>query len=57
VSGVGRVILARMIRLHSSVKTVEVHRANISHKPKLKLKRGTDLGGYAIQWTEVQNAR
>jgi DNA-binding NarL/FixJ family response regulator len=46
-----------MIRLHSSVKTVEVHRANISHKPKLKLKRGTDLGGYAIQWTEVQNAR
>ena len=39
--------------LHLSVKTVEVHRANIKHK--LELKRGTDLVRYAIRWTEVQN--
>jgi DNA-binding NarL/FixJ family response regulator len=39
--------------LHLSVKTVEVHRANIKHK--LKLKRGADLVRYAIRWTEVQN--
>jgi DNA-binding NarL/FixJ family response regulator len=41
--------------LHLSVKTVEVHRANIKHK--LKLKRGDDLVGYAIRWTETQNPR
>jgi DNA-binding NarL/FixJ family response regulator len=40
-------------RLYLSVKTVEVHRANIKHK--LELKRGTDLVRYAIRWTEVQN--
>jgi DNA-binding NarL/FixJ family response regulator len=40
-------------QLHLSVKTVEVHRANIKHK--LDLKRGTDLVRYAIRWTEVQN--
>jgi DNA-binding NarL/FixJ family response regulator len=40
-------------QLHLSVKTVEVHRANI--KQKLELKRGTDLVRYAIRWTEVQN--
>ena len=39
--------------LHLSVKTVEVHRANIKHK--LELKRGADLVRYAIRWTEVQN--
>ena len=39
--------------LHLSVKTVEVHRANI--KRKLELKRGADLVRYAIRWTEVQN--
>ena len=39
--------------LHLSVKTVEVHRANIKHK--LELKRGTDLVRYDIRWTEVQN--
>jgi DNA-binding NarL/FixJ family response regulator len=39
--------------LHLSVKTVEVHRANIKHK--LELMRGTDLVRYAIRWTEVQN--
>ena len=41
--------------LHLSVKTVEVHRANIKHK--LKLQRGADLGRYAIRWTEDQNVR
>ena len=40
-------------RLRLSVKTVEVHRANIKHK--LELERGTDLVRYAIRWTEVQN--
>jgi DNA-binding NarL/FixJ family response regulator len=40
-------------QLHLSVKTVEVHRANIKHK--LELERGTDLVRYAIRWTEVQN--
>ena len=40
-------------RLRLSVKTVEVHRANIKHK--LELNSGTDLVRYAIRWTEVQN--
>jgi DNA-binding NarL/FixJ family response regulator len=39
--------------LHLSIKTVEVHRANIKHK--LELEHGTDLVRYAIRWTEVQN--
>jgi DNA-binding NarL/FixJ family response regulator len=39
--------------LHLSVKTVEVHRANIKHK--LELKRGADLVRYAIRWIEVQS--
>jgi DNA-binding NarL/FixJ family response regulator len=39
--------------LHLSIKTVDVHRANIKHK--LELKHGTDLVRYAIRWTEVQN--
>ena len=38
--------------LHLSVKTVEVHRANI--KRKLELKSGADLVRYAIRWTEAQ---
>ena|SRR6266446_4751213 len=40
-------------RLHLSVKTVEVHRANI--KRKLELKSGNDLVRYAIRWTEAQH--
>jgi DNA-binding NarL/FixJ family response regulator len=38
--------------LHLSVKTVEVHRANI--KGKLKLKTATELVRYAVQWAETQ---
>jgi len=38
--------------LHLSVKTVEVHRANI--KKKLELKSGADLVRYSIRWTEAQ---
>jgi len=38
--------------LHLSVKTVEVHRANI--KEKLKLKTATDLVRYAVRWAEAQ---
>lgn len=37
-------------RLHLSVKTVEVHRANI--KRKLKLPSGGEVVRYAIRWTE-----
>ncbi len=40
-------------RLHLSVKTVEVHRANI--KRKLKLKSGADLVRHAIRWEEAQH--
>ena len=39
-------------RLHLSVKTVEVHRANI--KEKLNLKTATDLVRFAVRWTDVQ---
>lgn len=40
--------------LHLSVKTVEVHRANI--KEKLSLKSATDLVRYAVRWVEAQGA-
>lgn len=39
--------------LHLSIKTVEVHRANI--KRKLKLERGAEVVRYAIRWTEARN--
>jgi len=39
-------------KLHLSVKTVEVHRANI--KQKLNLKTATDLVRQAVRWTEAQ---
>ena len=39
--------------LHLSIKTVEVHRANI--KEKLKLKTATDLVRYAVRWSETQS--
>ncbi len=38
--------------LHLSIKTVEVHRANI--KEKLSLRTATDLVHYAVRWTEAQ---
>lgn len=38
--------------LHLSIKTVEVHRANI--KEKLLLKSATDLIRYAVRWAETE---
>ncbi|HEV2456428.1 MAG TPA: response regulator transcription factor [Verrucomicrobiae bacterium] len=38
--------------LHLSVKTVDVHRANI--KAKLKLNSASELIRYAVRWTESQ---
>jgi len=38
--------------LHLSVKTVEVHRANI--KEKLQLKSATELVRHAVRWAEAQ---
>lgn len=40
--------------LHLSVKTVEVHRANI--KQKLQLKTAPELIRFAVRWLEMQNA-
>lgn len=39
-------------KLHLSVKTVDVHRANI--KAKLKLASATELVRFAVRWTESQ---
>lgn len=39
-------------QLHLSVKTVEVHRANIRHK--MVLKSGAELVRFAIRWIEAQ---
>ena len=41
-------------RLHLSVKTVEVHRANI--KQKLNLTTATELVRYAVRWLDAQAA-
>jgi len=38
--------------LHLSIKTVEVHRANI--KEKLQIKTAMDLVRYAVRWAEAQ---
>ena len=40
--------------LHLSIKTVDVHRANI--KMKLKLNSASELVRYAIRWLESQGA-
>jgi DNA-binding NarL/FixJ family response regulator len=40
-------------KLHLSVKTIEVHRANI--KEKLGLKRSTELMRYAVRWVDSQS--
>lgn len=41
-------------KLHLSVKTVDVHRANI--KAKLKLTSASELIRYAVRWTEAQTS-
>lgn len=41
-------------QLHLSIKTVEVHRANI--KTKLKLKSAAELIRFAVRWAESQGA-
>ena len=48
--GKGTRDIAQHLRL--SMKTVEVHRANI--KKKLKLKTATDLVSHAIRWVETE---
>jgi len=42
-------------KLHLSVKTVEVHRANI--KEKLALKTATELVRYAVRWVDSEGQR
>jgi DNA-binding NarL/FixJ family response regulator len=42
-------------QLHLSVKTVEVHRANI--KDKLDIQTATDLVRYAVRWVDLQGQR
>ncbi len=42
-------------KLHLSIKTVEVHRANI--KEKLALKTATELVRYAVRWVDSQGQR
>jgi DNA-binding NarL/FixJ family response regulator len=51
--GVGTSEIA--LRLHLSVKTVEVHRANI--KQKLNLETATELVRYAVRWLDSQGAQ
>ena len=41
-------------KLHLSIKTVEVHRANI--KAKLKLKSASEMIRFAVRWSESQGA-
>jgi DNA-binding NarL/FixJ family response regulator len=48
--GIGTRAIAQ--QLHLSVKTVEVHRANI--KEKLSLKTATELVRYAVRWADSQ---
>ncbi|HEY5043173.1 MAG TPA: response regulator transcription factor [Verrucomicrobiae bacterium] len=41
-------------KLHLSIKTVEVHRANI--KAKLKLKSASEMIRFAVRWSESQGS-
>ncbi len=50
--GQGKTTRAIATHLHLSVKTVEVHRANI--KQKLQLKTGPELIHYAVRWAESE---
>jgi DNA-binding NarL/FixJ family response regulator len=52
--GQGRSTRATAEKLHLSVKTVEVHRANI--KTKLKLKTAPELIRFAVRWSETQGS-
>jgi DNA-binding NarL/FixJ family response regulator len=52
--GKGLTTLQMAHELHVSNKTVEVHRANI--KAKLKLKTAPELLRYAVRWVESQSA-
>jgi DNA-binding NarL/FixJ family response regulator len=51
--GVGTAKIA--MQLHLSVKTVEVHRANI--KQKLSLSTATELVRYAVRWLDSQGPK
>jgi DNA-binding NarL/FixJ family response regulator len=50
--GLGQTTRSIAEQLHLSVKTVEVHRANI--KAKLKIKTANDLVRYAVRWADAQ---
>jgi DNA-binding NarL/FixJ family response regulator len=51
--GRGKVTREIASHLHLSIKTIEVHRANI--KKKLELKTGADVVRYAIRWVDAQS--
>lgn len=52
--GQGKVMREIAGKLHISVKTAEVHRANI--KAKLNLKTAPELIRFAVRWSEVQGS-
>jgi DNA-binding CsgD family transcriptional regulator len=52
--GLGRTSRDIAVQLHLSVKTIEVHRANI--KRKLKLRNSAELVRAAVRWVESKAA-